>query len=231
MVAIVSQKGKMFKGLINYLYEGKLADRGAMNKQAEVIIHSDNLRIPYGVEDEIGRERLIDDFIDQAKSHKNYGDNTTKYVGEHILSFKMGEYEQLGKEKVKELCEQYVKDSGIDKTQYMAVSHGDTDIFHVHIVFNRSQNNRTLYPEWKEKMKAAERAVALTLKYKLELTGNQESLADSKGVLAARSGHQDILEMSENPVLKNPDNSDSNILNTSNFTGANTFGEQPNNKK
>lgn len=203
MVAIVSQKGMMFKGLINYLYEGKLADRGVANKQAEVIIHSDNIRIPYGVEDEIGRKRLIDDFIDQAKSHRNYGDNTTKYVGEHILSFKTGEIERLGKAKIKELCEQYVKDAGIDATQYIAVSHGDTDIFHIHIVFNRSQNDRTLYPEWKEKMKAAERAVAISLKYGLELTGNQEKLANTKGVREARIKHQDIIDLSQNPVLKN----------------------------
>lgn len=202
MVAIVSQKGKMFKGLINYLYEGKLEDRGATNKQAVVIVHSDNLRIPYGVEDQIGRSRLIEDFIDQAKAHINYGDNTTKYVGEHILSFKAGEVDRIGRHKVKELCEQYVKDAGIDKTQYMAVSHGDTDIFHVHIVFNRSQNNRTLYAEWKEKMKAAERAVAISLKYGLELTGNQEKLADTKGVWEARLKHQDIIDLSGNPLLK-----------------------------
>ncbi len=180
MVAIVSQKGKMFSGLLNYLYEGKLAERGATNKQSEVIIHSDNLRIPYGVEDEIGRKRLMEDFIDQAKSHKNYGDNTTRYVGEHILSFKTGEIEQIGKDKIKELCEQYVKDAGIDKTQYIGISHGDTDIFHIHLVFNRSRNDRTIYPEWKEKMKAAERAVAISLKFGLALTGNQEKLADTK---------------------------------------------------
>ena len=203
MVAIVSQKGKMFMGLINYLYEGKLENRGATNKQAEVMIHSDNLRIPYGVEDQIGRKRLIEDFIDQAKAHKNYGDHTTKYVGEHILSFKAGEVERMGKLKVKELCEQYVKDAGIDNTQYIAVSHGDTDIFHIHIVFNRSQNNRMLYPEWKEKMKAAERAVAISLKYGLELTGNQEKLADTKGVWEARMKHQDIIDLQKNPLLIN----------------------------
>ena len=206
MVAIVSQKGMMFKGLINYLYEGKLADRGATDKQAEVIIQADNLRIPYGVEDDIGRERLIDDFINQAKSHKNYGDNKTKYVGEHILSFKKGEIEKLGKGKIAELCQQYVKDAGIDETQYIAISHGDTDIFHIHIVFNRSQNDRTLYPEWKEKIKASERAVAITLKYGLELTGNQEKLADTKGVWEARIKHQDIIDLQQNPILKNARN-------------------------
>jgi Relaxase/Mobilisation nuclease domain len=202
MVAIVSQKGKMFKGLINYLYEGKLLNRGAINKKAEVIIYSDNLRIPYGVEDEIGRKSLIEDFIDQAKSHRNYGDNTTKYVGEHILSFKTGEMEYLGREKMKELCNQYVKDAGIDNTQYIAVSHSDTDIFHIHVVFNRGQNDRTLYIEWKEKIKAAERAVAISLKYGLALTGNQEKLADTKGVLEARMKHQDIINLSKNPLLK-----------------------------
>ncbi len=202
MVAVVSQKGMMFKGLINYLYDGKLEKRGAINKKAKVIIYSDNLRIPYGVEDKVGRNRLIEDFIDQAKSHKNYGDFSTKYVGEHILSFKKGEVEQLGKEKLTELCQQYVIDSGLSKTQYLAVSHGDTDIFHIHLVFNRCQNDKTLYPEWKEKMKAAERAVALSLKFNLALTGNQEKLANTKGVWEARVKHEDVIELSNNPMLK-----------------------------
>lgn len=203
MVAIVSKKGCLFKGLINYLYKGRLKDRGAIDKQSVVITHSDNIRIPYGEEDEIGRKRLISDFIDQSKSHRNYGDRKTKYVGEHILSFTAQEVERLGKEKIKTLCEEYIIEAGFDKTQYMAVSHGDTDIFHIHIVFNRCQNDKTLYSSWKEKLKATERAIAITLKYGLSLSGNQERLADTKGVWEARAKHEDIVDLAQEPLLKN----------------------------
>lgn len=202
MVAVVSNQGSFFKGLLNYLYDGRLKDRGGINKQSEVIIYSDNIRIPYGVEDATGRKRLIDDFIDQAKGHRNYGDNKTKYVGEHILSFRPQEVEKLGKDKIKTICEQYVQDSGLNNTQYLAVSHGDTDIFHIHIVFNRCQNDGTMFPCWKEKIKAAERAVAISLKFGLSLVGNQEKLADTKGVLEARAKHQDILELVQKPLFK-----------------------------
>ena len=203
MVAVVSNKGSFFKGLINYVYHGRLKDRGSVNKKPDVIAFSDNLRIPYGAEDKIGQKRLIDDFIDQAENHRNYGDNKTKYVGEHILSFRNEEAEKLGKDKIKELCEQYILDAGLNKTQYLAISHGDTDIFHVHIVFNRCQNDRTLYPNWKEKIKAAERAVALSLKYRLTLVGNQEELANTNGVLEARAKHDDILSLRNNPLFQN----------------------------
>ena len=203
MVAVVSNKGSFFKGLINYVYHGRLKDRGSVDKKPDVITFSDNLRIPYGAEDTIGQKRLIDDFIDQAKNHRSYGDNKTKYVGEHILSFRNEEVEKLGRDKIKELCEQYILDSGLNKTQYLAISHGDTDIFHIHIVFNRCQNDRTLYTNWKEKIKAAERAVALSLKYRLTLVGNQEELADTNGVLEARAKHDDILSLMKNPIFQN----------------------------
>jgi len=36
------QKGKSFEGLINYLFEGRLKDKGAVNKCTEIISYSDN---------------------------------------------------------------------------------------------------------------------------------------------------------------------------------------------
>jgi hypothetical protein len=202
MVAIVSNSGKFFKGLINYLYVGKLQDQGNVNKQSEIILYSDNLRIPYGEEDIVGRKRMVNDFIEQAKTHRNYGDNTTKYVGEHILSFKTADIQLLSKENLTKLCEQYVSDSGLANTQYIAVSHSDTDNFHVHIVFNRCQNDKTIYPSWKEKIKAAERSVAIALQYDFSLTGNQEQLADTKGVWEVRMKHQDIIDLAKDPNLQ-----------------------------
>ncbi len=87
MVGVVSEKGKSFEGLINYLFEGRLKDRGSANKRPEIVSHAENVRIPFGVADKVGRNRLISDLINQAKLHRNYGDYSTKYVGEHILSF------------------------------------------------------------------------------------------------------------------------------------------------
>jgi Relaxase/Mobilisation nuclease domain len=203
MVAVVSNSGKFFKGLINYLYVGKLKDQGDVDKQSEIILYSDNLRIPFGEEDSIGRKRMVNDFIEQAKTHRNYGDNTTKYVGEHILSFKSEDIRLLSKEKIPELCERYISDAGLGNTQFIAVSHGDTDNFHIHIVFNRCQNDKTMYPAWKEKVKTSERAVAIALKYGFALTGNQEQLADTKGVWEVRMKHQDIIDLSKDPNLQN----------------------------
>jgi len=201
MVGVVSEKGKSFEGLINYLFEGRLKDRGSANKRPEIVSHAENLRIPFGIEDKVGRNRLISDLINQAKLHRNYGDYSTKYVGEHILSFTEKDVKKLGKDQIKELCKQYVKDAGIDKTQYVAISHADTEHYHIHVIFNRCQNDKTLYPDWKEKAKTAERAIALALKYDLSLTDKQEQMADSKGVLEIRANHGDIIDLAKNPVL------------------------------
>ncbi len=206
MVGVVSKKGKSFAGLINYLFEGRLAGRGSVNKRPEIVSHAENVRVPFGVEDTLGRTRLIADLINQAKSHRSYGDNSTKYVGEHILSFTQEDIKKLEKNQITALCEQYIKDAGLDNTQYVAVSHSDTDNFHIHIVFNRCQNDKTLYPDWKERVKTTERTIALALKYRLVLTERQAQMARSKGVLEIRSNHQDIIALAQEPLLKNSRN-------------------------
>ncbi|MEA5461647.1 relaxase/mobilization nuclease domain-containing protein [Arcicella sp. LKC2W] len=196
MVVVVSEKGKSFKNLFNYLFEGRLKDRQSVDKKPEIIIFSDNIRVPFGKEDKKGRARLVDDIISQCEQHESF-DRKSRLVGEHILSFSQDETAKLSKEQIGKICEQYVKDAKLDKTQYVAISHGDTDNLHVHLVFNRVQNDVTIYPEWKEKVKASERAIAIGLKFRLHLTEKQSNMAQSKGVFEVRVQHDDILALRE----------------------------------
>lgn len=70
MIAKVLRSGSGFSGVIDYLYEGKLENRKADDKRAEVILHSDNLRVPRDWQDVAGRGRMKADFIEQAQSHR-----------------------------------------------------------------------------------------------------------------------------------------------------------------
>jgi hypothetical protein len=57
----------------------------------------------------------------------------------------------LSESQIINITNQYIKDAGLNDTQYVAISHQDTDNFHIHLVFNRCMNNRILYDDWKKK--------------------------------------------------------------------------------
>lgn len=202
MLAKSTSAGSSFSGVIDYFYEGKMEDRGKANKQAKVVCHSDNVRVPYGMEDLKTRDLLKQDFLSQARQHKSFGnEENKKYVGQHILSFTEKDTRGMNPEKLKSITEGYIKLAGLDKTQYVAFSHKDTSNFHVHILFNRAMNNGNKYPEWKEKKKTAERGIALSLGYKLELVGDMKKMAEAKEVTQLRAGMKDILDLSKSKQI------------------------------
>lgn len=196
MLAKANATGKGFGGKIDYLYDGKLEDRGAVEKGTKVITHSDNIRVPNGADDKLTRNLMKADFIEQAKQHKDYGkDKNSAFVGEHILSFTADDRKKLDPEKLRGITEEYIKMAGIDKTQYLAVTHHDTENLHVHILFNRAMNDGTKYKAWKEQNKTLERGVALALEHGFKLVKNQKEVANSKEVVKLRSEMQDIKDL------------------------------------
>jgi hypothetical protein len=196
MLAKATKAGRGFAGKIDYLYEGKLQSRGETNKKATIITHSENLIIPRSVDDIHSRNLLKAEFISQAKRHEDYGKSPNKsYVGEHILSFTNEDRKQLNTEKLREITEEYIKMAGLDKTQYLAISHHDTDNLHVHILFNRAMDDGTKYKAWKEQNKTIERGIALALEHGFTLVKNQIQIANSKEVIKLRSEMSDIKDL------------------------------------
>lgn len=181
MIAEALGPGGGFSGKIEYLYDGKLEERQTADKKAQIITHSNNLRVPHSASDKTTRKLLKDDFKEQTKNHLNYSPKQ-KYVGEHVLSFSKSNMKNLTDEKVKNIVNEYISLTKIKDTQYIAVSHSDTDNFHVHIVFNRAMNDGTKFKPWKEKNKAIETAIALSLKHGLEISGKQRKIAKNKEV-------------------------------------------------
>lgn len=205
MTATSQPQGSSFGNAINYIYEGRLDEH--KDKKEVLILHSDNIRVPRDAADLKGRNRLKLDFISQAERHKQYGnDNRKKYVGHHSLNFSASDMQELTSKKIEELTKDYIRDSGIDQTQYIAVAHQDTDLYHVHIIFNRAKNDNTIYNDWRERNKTAERAVALNLKYGLKQVKKQVALANSPDVLAIRSGHDDIQELKVDGLISRAKN-------------------------
>lgn len=203
MIAKATAPGASFGGISDYVYDGKLKDRAENDKKTAVILHSDNLRVAYSFEQIEQRNQMKRDFIKQAEQHRDYGnrDKKAKYVGHHILSFSEADNRKLTPELVEKITKEYVKMARLEKTQFAAFSHDDTNLKHVHILFNRSMNDGTKYPEWKEKSKTTERGVALSLKYDLSVVGGMKKYATTAGVLKLRMDDKDIKEMAKDPLL------------------------------
>lgn len=205
MTATAQPQGSSFGNAINYIYEGRLDEH--KDKKEALLLHSDNIRVPRDAEDLKGRNRMKADFIFQAEQHKQYGNAHRKnYVGHHSLNFSVSDIQDLGPKKIEQITKDYIKDAGIDQTQYIAVAHQDTDLYHVHIIFNRAKNDKTLYNDWRERNKTAERAVALNLKYDFVQVKKQVEMANSPEVLAIRSGHEDIQKLRADELLSRAKN-------------------------
>lgn len=133
---IKSGKGKGFSGVVKYVFEGKLENRGIDEKQAEIVGHSDNLLVPYDGHDKEGIKACYQDFKEQASRG-----NCIEPVGHHKVNFNDVDRALLNDEKIAEVIRDYIQERGLENTQWLAVRHHDTEHEHVHVVFNRVDNN------------------------------------------------------------------------------------------
>lgn len=207
MIAKVLGTGTGFSGKINYLFEGRMEDRKAEQKQAIVICHSENVRVPHSYTDQKGIERMKADFINQAQNYRYYS-KEKGYIGEHVLAFTGQDRKDLrGGATMKQITEEYINLVGINKTQYVAVSHQDTANPHVHILFNRVTFEGKKFDDFQEKKRAMYAGILLSQKYGLGLTGELQKKAEETGAKKMRSQMEDFkLMKSSNELLQNARN-------------------------
>jgi hypothetical protein len=196
MIAKVLRSGSGFSGVIEYLYEGKLESRKAEDKRAEVILHSDNLRVPRDWQDVAGRQRMKADFIEQARSHRLHKSGGKDLIGEHVLSFTQDDIRKLRTtEGVRQVTAEYVKLLGMEQTQHVAIMHRDTDNPHLHILFNRVTNERKKFNDSWEKKRAVGAGVSLAQKYDLHLVGGLSREAKEPRAKTMRAGMEDLKKL------------------------------------
>jgi Relaxase/Mobilisation nuclease domain len=154
--------------------------------------------MPRDANDLAGRRALATDFDNRGKQFQP----SFKYVGMHVLSFTKEDMKKLDKQKITEMCLDYVELAGMQKTQYFAIAHNDTDNYHVHFVFNRIDNQGKKMDEHYQKLKTTSRGVALSLNYGLKLKDKSFKIGQSFQVAALRSKHPKVLEMKANDPTK-----------------------------
>ena len=113
-------KGNGFRGCVSYVL-GK--------DQAKLLAYS-------GVLGE-SRESIIQSFATQRLMNPDI----KKPVGHISLNYSVEDVPKLTDRKMIDLAHEYMKEMGIMNTQYIVVRHHDREHPHVHIVFNRIDNN------------------------------------------------------------------------------------------
>ena len=112
-------KGRSFKGCVSYVLDNKEATLLA----SEGVLATD-------------KESIINSFYMQSLLNPKL----SKCVGHIPLAFSPEDKERLTDQFMERLAKEYMKAMGIENTQYLIVRHNNTSHPHLHIVFNRVDN-------------------------------------------------------------------------------------------
>ena len=151
-------KGSGFKGVINYILDPK--------KGTELIDSS-------GVRTE-SINHIVQSFIDQTELNPR-----VNKVVEHIsLSFSAQDSSKLSNEWMAQIAREYMEKLGIKDTQYIIGCHFDKEHPHVHIAFNRIDNNGKTISDRNDRFKSEKICKELTSKYRLYFANGKEKVKE-----------------------------------------------------
>lgn len=136
--------GKSFGGCIRYV----------VLKHDATILDSAGIRIQEA-------NQMINDFNLQRKFNPNLG----KAVGHIILSWSVNDTAKLNDQIMVDLAKEYLSKMKIRDTQYLVVKHNDREHPHIHIIYNRVNNNGKTISDNFQKQRNVQVAKELTLKH------------------------------------------------------------------
>ena len=127
------KKGSGFKGCVNYV----------LGKEQAALLHAD------GVLTE-SQGDIIRSFCMQTGMNPDL----KKPVGHIALSYSAVDAPKLTDEKMIQLAQEYMREMKITDTQYIIVRHQDREHPHVHIAFNRIDNNGNTISDRHERLRS-----------------------------------------------------------------------------
>ena len=153
-------KGSGFKGVINYILDPK--------KGTELIDSS-------GVRTE-SINHIVQSFIDQTELNPQ----VSKVVGHISLSFSAQDSPKLSNEWMTKVAREYMERMGIKDTQYIIGRHFDKEHPHVHIAFNRIDNNGKTISDRNDRFRSEKICKELTAKYALYFADGKENVKEHR---------------------------------------------------
>ncbi|MBB3056724.1 relaxase/mobilization nuclease domain-containing protein [Mucilaginibacter gotjawali] len=151
--------GKTFAGCIRY----------AVSKKDAVILNADGIRTDQ-------MSHTIADFNMQRKSNPSLG----MAVGHIALSWSSNDLSLLTDEKMVQVAEEYLERMKILNTQYLIVRHHDSQNPHLHLIYNRVDNEGKTIPDNFMKSRNVKVCKDLTIKHGFFLSAGKESVNEKR---------------------------------------------------
>ncbi|MEO6524623.1 MAG: relaxase/mobilization nuclease domain-containing protein [Mucilaginibacter sp.] len=155
MIGKIPKPGKSFGGCIEY---------NVLKKEA-AILYADGVRI-----DKIAH--TIVDFNMQRKMNPGLG----QAVGHISLSWSPQDKERLNDEKMVSIAKEYLQRMKIQDTQLLIVKHKDRAHPHIHVVYNRVNNEGKTIPDSFQHLKNMKISKELTLKHGMHIGRGKEKV-------------------------------------------------------
>lgn len=155
MIAKIT-KGSNFAGVLRYILNP--------DKHAELIDSS-------GV-----RLKDIDTIIQSFERQKELNPRIGKPVGHISLDFSAQDMDKLTNETMVRIARDYMSRMGITDTQYIIGRHYDKDHPHIHIAYNRVDNNGRTITDRNDRFRSEKICKVLTAKYGLYFAPGKENV-------------------------------------------------------
>lgn len=153
-------KGKAFKGVVNYI----------LDKQKDTqIVDFDGLRIK-------SKASVIRSFITQASLNSR----VSKPVCHISLDFSAQDKDKLTNQFMVQVARDYMERMGIVHTQYIITRHFDKEHPHIHLVYNRVDNNGKTITDSNDRFRSEKVCKELTEKYGLYFATGKENVKEHR---------------------------------------------------
>ena len=149
-------KGRSFKGVVNYIVDKA--------KQTQLLA-AEGVRYK-------SRESIIRSFIAQT----GLNPRVSKTVGHTSLDFSAQDRDKLTNATMVQIAKEYMTKMGITDTQYIIGRHYDKEHPHIHIVFNRVNNEGKTISDRNDRYRSEKICKELTEKHGLYLAQGKENV-------------------------------------------------------
>ena len=147
--------GKSFGGCIRYVVQ----------KHDAVILDGAGVRM-----------REVNQIIDDFNLQRKYNPNLGQAVGHIALSWSINDLSKLNDEVMVNMAKEYLQKMKIKETQYLIVKHRDKDHPHIHIVYNRVDNDGKTIPDNFQKQRNVVVCKDMTIKHGFYLSPGKEQV-------------------------------------------------------
>ena len=149
-------KGQGFKGVVNYILD---------QAKGTEILDSNGVRLK-------SQDTIIQSFVSQLELNPRL----TKPVGHISLNFSVQDKDKLTNEFMVKIARNYMEQMGISDTQYLIARHYDKEHPHIHLVFNRVDNNGKTISDKNDRFRSGKICKEQTQKYELYFALGKENV-------------------------------------------------------